>query len=349
MSGSVHYLATVSHVYQRKFRTDELARALRGHNLYLISRRPLVRIKESSIRRLGSDTMFELQTLRPDDGSVAAFYTVGIGDSGTMVSSTFRSHMSGSYFSMRRRDGQLVHGDAWALASLLLNVPPGLADHEVLYVGQAYGKDGERTAYDRTRDHTKLQHIYEDHAGEAWDIFVSPIIIESTNVNNWDHLPDDKEGFDLDQAMKLVGGVNLAPKTSVDLVEHALITAFQGPYNETLRQWTPANPTRAMRRARDVGFRLLTVSMHALDGLARYYSAAIREAARAHNFYLGLSAAPKRPSMGLLDPSEWEDPVMHMEVNAHSAFAQVVEFSEAHIRWFGSAAPPVRKPPEVQL
>jgi hypothetical protein len=53
----------------------------------------------------------------------------------------FRTYSNDTYFSFRA-NGFLVHGDAWALASLASNAGTDLATQEVLYVGQAYGDEG---------------------------------------------------------------------------------------------------------------------------------------------------------------------------------------------------------------
>jgi hypothetical protein len=196
VSGNLCYSIAVGHVYQRKFGNDELARALKGFHLYFISRRPATRIDERSIRQRRNSINLDVVVFNPVDRSVRERIPLSIG--WDLQPSTFTTHMDGSYFSVYSKDRALLHGDAWALITSTLGVPRGVADQEVLYVGQAYGQQGERSAYDRTKEHNKLQRIYEEHAGEAWDIFVSPVIIEETRLDNWDHLPDDGRGFNFE-------------------------------------------------------------------------------------------------------------------------------------------------------
>ena len=40
------------------------------------------------------------------------------------------------------------------------NVETDLLEYEILYIGQAYGKDGKRTALDRLASHETVQKIY---------------------------------------------------------------------------------------------------------------------------------------------------------------------------------------------
>jgi hypothetical protein len=283
----------------------------------------------------------------PKDRSVRERLTLDI-DWG-IKSATFKTHADGSYFSVYSDDGELLHGDTWALATSMLGAPKGIADQEILYVGQAYGQRGERSAYDRTKEHSKVQRIYEEHAGEAWDIFISPIIIEDTNCGNWDHLPDDRRGFDLEAVHALAGDQlrgGIAPKLSVDIVEHALISAFQPPYNVKLTEWEPSNPTAAMRKIQSWRFRMLSVTLNGVDGMARYYTSARPSRDRAQTFYLGLTEIPKRPRLDLLDSQEWNYG-MQMDVHATNTLAQMAEMSGVIVRWFGRSAPMLRKPPEI--
>ena len=347
MSGSVSFSVSAGHVYQRKFATHELAQALRGFHLYCVSRRPATRIDERSIRPEKGSTTLDAVILNPSDGNVRERLTLDIGWG--IKSTTFKTYADGSYFSVYLESGELLHGDAWALATSALGAPKGVADQEVLYIGQAYGQQGGRSAYDRTKEHSKIQRIYEEHAGEAWDIFISPIMVDETYCGNYDHLTDDEQGFDL-EAINVLAGDRLrggiAPKMSVDIVEHTLIAAFKPPYNVKLVQWEPGNPTAAMRKIQALGFRLLSVTMNGFDGMSRYYTSACPSRDRAQTFYFGLTEAPKRPRVDLLDPRDFNYG-MQMDVGAKRTLTEMAEMSGVIIRWFGRRAPIIRKPPEI--
>jgi hypothetical protein len=351
VSGSVEYSVAVGHVFQRKFSSSELEKALNGHNLYMISRRPATRIDEASIRTRRDAVFLDLLVLNPDDRSIRSRIPVTLENFEGMLGETFTSHLQGSYFSMKLTDGDTAHGDAWALGSALLGAAKGIADQEVLYVGQAFGKRGERTAFDRTQEHEKLQRIYEEHAGDAWDIFLSPMIVDNTSWNNWDHLPNDRLGVDPEKAAEHLSGIrdrgNIAPKLSIDLIEHGLIVAFQPPYNGLLREWIPRRPTAAMRKIQDARFRMVTISLHATAGLARYHNSTVTSRERAYTFYYGLVDPPKRPILNPLDPGEWDDEVMQMYAASHQSLSLFAEMSGVVFTWFGKGAPSLRKPPEV--
>jgi hypothetical protein len=57
----------------------------------------------------------------------------------------------------------LAHGGVVAMILNFLTDPPdALLLHEVLYVGQAFGSDGDRSAWDRLKSHSTLQRIYSE-------------------------------------------------------------------------------------------------------------------------------------------------------------------------------------------
>jgi hypothetical protein len=264
----------------------------------------------------------------------------------------FRTYSSGAYFSFRC-NGRLVHGDAWALASLASNAHVDLAMQEVLYVGQAFGTDGSGDAWKRTRKHSTLQRIYEDHAGEDWDIFISPIVVEKLDRANVDHIDDDEEptlnvlGMSKDDPFFSLKSGDFLP-TSIDLVEHALISYFSPPYNQLLKEWRPDRPTAAMAKLKSSGFRLLQIHVDGWQGLARYFSREIREA-RSH---LVLLSAVEQP---------WNDGSrLHYDPDVHNWLFQVghelakerlseAEESMVVMKIFGDEAPRIRRPPEAAL
>jgi hypothetical protein len=224
---------------------------------------------------------------------------------------------------------------------------------EVLYVGQAFGTDGSNDAWKRTRKHSTLQRIYEDHAGEGWDIFISPIAVEKLDRSNVDHIDDDEEptlnvlGMSKDDPFFSLKSRDFLP-TSIDLVEHALISYFSPPYNQLLKEWRPDRPTAAMTRLKSSGFRLLQVHVDGWQGLARYFSREVEEA-RSH---LVLLPAVEQPGT---DGSR-----LHYDPDVHNWLFQVgyeltkERLSEAEqsivvMKIFGDEAPRIRRPPEAVL
>jgi hypothetical protein len=280
MAGTLTYSVRVRHVFQRKFDSESLDKVFGSCHWYIITRRPSVRIIPETVRLDDDIVTLDMVTRNSmlEDRQVhhlAADLAFG------RVVKNFEVHANGAYFSVSV-GGQLIHGDAWALASLLSLARPDIARQEVLYVGQAFGKGGNN-AWGRTQNHKKLQRIYEDHAGDDWDIFIAPLVLEKRSLSTNDHINDTADGPNIAAYYEnfgvYAGGVL---KPSVDLIEHSLISYFRPHYNELLKEWRASNPTDAMRKMQSARFRLLHVHMNGWMGLARFYSGQKPEQIRSH-------------------------------------------------------------------
>jgi hypothetical protein len=101
-----------------------------------------------------------------------------------------------------------------------------------------------------------------------------------------------------------------------------------------------------MRKIQAWGFRMISVTLNGIDGMARYYTTARPSRDRGQTFYLGLTETPKRPRLDPLDPANW-DYVMQIRARAMSRLAHMAEISDVILHWFGRSAPALRKPPEI--
>ena len=351
MAGSLGYSLKVANIYQRRFDAESFAMALADSHLYIISRRPTLRIDPNSVRVYEDRITFDALTKKSIRSTLDRRPLVMPLEAGLEIED-FRTYSNCTYFSFRA-NGILVHGDAWALASLADNASPDLATQEVLYIGQAYGRDGTNNSWQRTRRHSTLQRIYEEHSGEDWGVFISPLVIVRSDRSSDDHIDDEEEatlnilGLNsndsfYDRHRRVILG------TSIDLIEHALISYFVPPYNELLKEWRPDRPTVAMTKMKSEGFRLLQVYLDGWRGLARYYTAQTKPD-RSHLVLVTTESDPYgRGGQVVYDPAvhNWrlELIVMHYKELLNSA-----ETSAAVLNIFGDEAPRIRRPPEVVL
>jgi len=268
VAGTAHFLVTPLHTYQRRLEPRDLAAALAGTHLYIVTRRPRTTVTTSG-GTFGAERM-HAHTRDAVDGQPLSFVT-------DRITSPRTSHES-SYWRGYVR-GRVVHGEAWHLAALLSDRQEEACWHEVLYAGQAFGRDGTRNTGDRLATHATLQRIYEDHAASEWDIFVTPLIVDNLLASNDDHIPDDGGGLhgELMDAI-LNGRRDEVARTTVNVIEHMLIAYFQPVYNDRLRDWNDVSHFSALR---DSGFRLLWIQLQTLHELAQFCSSA-RPAARTH-------------------------------------------------------------------
>jgi len=350
MAGTLIYRLQVDHVYQRRFGQAELAEALKSSHWYIVTRRPSVRIVEGSAA-LDDQILTVDLTTGNDLESPRSVHTLGL-DFGQFESLTdFRTYAHGAYFSVEV-DGRLAHGDAWALASLLSNADTELAAQEVLYVGEAFGKNGSSNVWRRVRAHEKLQQIYEDHADFDCDIFVAPLSLERRAWTSGDHIDDDDSGPSVEQYYQHFaneqGGIC---KASVDLIEHSLISYFTPHYNERLTQWRQETPTKSMRLMRDAGFRLIQVHLSGWWGLARFHSTAVPSRFRSHLISQDLPLAPRPPAFrgaAAEQLGNWQHIAM-MVHEGQDLLEEAAARTGVTIRVFGECAPTLRTPPGVLL
>lgn len=109
---------------------------------------------------------------------------------------------------------------------------------ETLYVGMAYGKYGNRNAFDRISEHTKLQEIISKAYDEEWeeDIVISLWDVQSAIITGMRRSIDDEKGIGyLDNLFD----ATLEDKQIISLTEAGMIYHLQPPYNTLLKKIFP--------------------------------------------------------------------------------------------------------------
>jgi hypothetical protein len=351
VAGTLWYRLKVEHVYQRRFGDPEsLAEALATSHWYIISRRPSVRIIAETVRV--DDQILTVDFVTCDDiTGPERVHTFGFDFSQLEPLSDFRTYADGAYFSAAVGD-MLVHGDAWALASLLSAASVDIARQEVLYVGQAFGQGGTGNVWERTRQHQKLQQIYEDHVNTVGEIYVASLSLDRRGFSNDDHIDDAENGPCLDAYYETLADMDGSiRKPAVDLIEHSLISYFAPPYNEKLIEWRADKPTDAMQKMRSVGFRLLYVHLSGWWGLARFYSCREPDPHRSHFISRDLPPTPLKPRVRSTVAEALSGMGMGelLLQQGKAIFADRAEQTGVLLRVFGDLAPAVRKPPNIIL
>lgn len=112
---------------------------------------------------------------------------------------------------------------------------PQAFDLEILYVGQAYGKDGKRTAPQRLGHHETLQKIYAEaiHRSPEIDIWIVLFCFEEWILASFDGRTD-KFGTTPEEDLAHMDKVlhtELTEGQGINYIEAAMIRYFQPPYN----------------------------------------------------------------------------------------------------------------------
>jgi hypothetical protein len=234
---------------------------------------------------------------------------------------------------------QRVHGEAWHLAAMISDRHLAVTRHEVLYVGRAYGTDGSRSVEDRAQAHSTIQRIYEDNQASDWDIFLTPLIVQSLQSTNDDHIDDDDEGPQGDLLWAILTG-NRAITTphTINTVEHLLIAYFRPSYNRKLLQWGPA---RHFDPLRESGFRLLNLQFQTLHELTAFFTQS-RPPSRTHNI---VAEVPRSKNATKLTIGTWHDINVASQSfpailkAAAGTIAKRADFSPGILAVFGDSGP----------
>lgn len=353
MAGTLTFGVQPIHLYQRRFTTESLEIALNDCHLYIISRRPQLRIDPDSVLSTPHGAKITIHTRSTGNGKDLSCRFV-VRPSTQEPISDFKVHAAGSYFSFRVGD-DLIHGDAWALTSLALGAPEDLAAQEVMYVGQAYGTSGSSSVRTRAKRHETLQLIYEDHLSDGWDVFLAPMKVSYHSLGSDDHIDDYDGGPDIFGGYY---GTFVSPddfqtvlKPTIDVVEHGLISYFVPHYNSQLLEWRASQPTQDMIRMKDHGFRLLKIHLDGWDGLSRFFSAAVPSRVRSHLITHDIPPNPRAEIKRGINSerlSTWRE-AASMIWTGHDQLAAATERAGVALRVFGKEAPDIRRPPEVIL
>ena len=138
-------------------------------------------------------------------------------------------------------------------------------EFEVLYIGQAYGKDGNRTAFDRLEQHSTLQRILTQYRNDYPDkhIYILLLEIQKQLAMSFDGLSgkDIKTEAESDRHMKEVC-CNLPEGDQViNITEAALINYFKPEYNTNFVDNFPNENHKGYRQYYDLDNNALSVEL----------------------------------------------------------------------------------------
>jgi len=147
---------------------------------------------------------------------------------------------------------------------------------EVLYIGQAFGADGSRTAPDRLQSHSTLQAIYAKAMSRFPDqeIWISlwnfqPLLISSID-GRWNQYETSLEEDDahIDQ----VFGTPLSEQQEINFTEAGLIKYFQPEFNKVYKDVFPSPAHSTYSQCYDLDLNSLTIEVDTEDFGAMFWS-----------------------------------------------------------------------------
>ncbi|URN05495.1 hypothetical protein LUW74_20725 [Actinomadura madurae] len=155
-------------------------------------------------------------------------------------------------------------------------------NQEILYIGQAFGKAGERTAFDRLKSHATLQRIYSEVRAdkEIWLSLCSISDVAMLQSMAPPRIPvsianEDANKERRTEMLRWYYSGEFRDKEAVALAEAALIRYFQPEYNKIFRDNFPDPAHVSSRKCYDLEINTLAIELHGYLIDTRYWSSTI--------------------------------------------------------------------------
>ncbi len=257
MAGQVAVQLDVLHTFQQRFQVPDFTNMFSDAKHYIVSSRPKCVVRGAKM--VGAQ-MIEFDVYSNGRSWTISMDTSSILGSHSTIPLQVSSRSGGTFFEIHSEGSTLLAGDVWTLVTAMGG--PATAHQRVLYVGQTYGRDGDRPILERTGEHSTIQRIYSEHIPGDDDIFITPCVVQQT-LTDYSYDPqgppiDNDESKPSLQELLSVDGTNLTKKY-VDVIEHALVQYFKPSYNSNLKNWKHSRPTKAAKSFKETGLTRLRV------------------------------------------------------------------------------------------
>ena len=142
-------------------------------------------------------------------------------------------------------------------------------DFEILYIGQSFGSEGEKTAPERLKSHSTLQGIYAEALMNNPDseIWIALVYMEEMGImqmggNENDSPEDTKQDIDrlVDFHMKIYNR-ELNQKQKINFTEAALIKYFEPPYNIEYKKTFPNPSHKSYQECYDLDVNSISIEL----------------------------------------------------------------------------------------
>lgn len=168
---------------------------------------------------------------------------------------------------------------SWGKVGLLAHYAPGLGsllDLEVMYVGQAFGENGSRTAPDRLKSHSTLLAIYAEAVSRSPDqeIYLVLLNFNYFKIASFDgragavETTDEQDRQHIDEVMD----ADLNEQFWINFAEAALIRYFQPDYNTMFKGTFPSPAHGSYRECYDIDINTLAVGIDTSELHAKLWS-----------------------------------------------------------------------------
>lgn len=248
---------------------------LKNANIYLILKRPRISIVPKALRIENRVVVGELSVQLPDDAKTFPFSLHG--DLPDIVSSVCTAGYPHTKLSFLSASGEVLK--TYPIAYLLRYATAelgGLDNQEVVYVGQAFGTAGERTAVERLSSHSTLQKILADISSNEPHMEVL-LALYSFGFHRFFLSMDGTVPVELDEKAdgahrKKVLESQFKRSMRISMSEAALIRYFEPKYNKIYTKDFPHKRYKMLKKLYDLDIAALVVEVCVEDHGMQLYS-----------------------------------------------------------------------------
>lgn len=247
-------------------------------NIYFIIKRPRLTILPNYCIR--NKNYFELKyQIHKEDKRYDRKFRVKVNTDNY----TFESKYPFNYFSLLHKENQDLNRH-YKLAVVIDEIhkrsdtEEPLLDFEVLYIGQAFGEDGKRTAIDRLDSHSTLQKIYSEAMqrnpdSEIWILLASFKQKNISSMNGLISMPKKNENKDFNRWLNFNNGDNpFSEKQKINFTEAALIKTFLPKYNKEFKDTFPNSSHSSYSECYSLDLNAIVVEMDMSESRRWLYS-----------------------------------------------------------------------------
>jgi hypothetical protein len=248
---------------------QELPPSAADCHLYLVCVAPRVSVDPASVS-IGKDAIDA--TVRLQRQGTFEPWLVRYGKAADFDVAEWVSDWPHEEFALRGPTGeQLLEGVVSNTRSLMPRGWPDAADElSVVYVGQAFGKAGERTAADRLSSHKTLQRILAETASDQQVWLMMAGITDTAILGDLDprfatSTTDATDDEHVAAVFQRLQSGSFVGREGVALAEAALIRYFQPVYNEKFKNRFPDPGHVSLETAHDLDLYSLIIEMQSMD------------------------------------------------------------------------------------
>jgi hypothetical protein len=247
-------------------------------HIYMICRRPRIAIDPTTF--MADEESISLDFIVQQEDRKLRFGAVVPNRLGTAKISLDCNYPY-TWLTIRDDQGEAIMNAKSALlaASLEVKSIKEFLDLEIMYIGQAYGQEGSRTAPDRLESHSTLQAIYSEAISESPDKEIwlmlwnfAPMLITSFD-GRWKTYQTTMEEDDL-HIDKLLNEP-MTEQQQINFTEAAMINYFQPQFNKTFKNRFPSPAHATYSECYDLDLNSVLVEMNTEAMFAKTFSDAI--------------------------------------------------------------------------